>query len=202
MLSLITLVLLSQTACTSLEERVEIFDAEWCLDIDDESDPDHKGAPRRASAECFIDGDTFKTVGCGDTASAWEEIRLLGPDTPEKAGAPEVEEDECYAQEASAFLERVLQGEGGAALHQPLRDGIALRVVEGEALRVAESRRRHLGSHLRRERHDARTVGLAEVTHVQRSRGRPGPVDARTIPCGNLGPCRRRTGRFRGAVGG
>ena len=108
--SLITLVLLSQTACTSLEERVEIFDAEWCLDIDDESDPDHKGAPRRASAECFLDGDTFKTVGCGDTASAWEEIRLLGPDTPEKAGAPDIEEDECYAQEASAFLERVLQG--------------------------------------------------------------------------------------------
>ena len=56
------------------------------------------------------DGDTFKTVGCGDTASAWEEIRLLGPDTPEKAGAPDVEEDECYAQEASAFLDRVLEG--------------------------------------------------------------------------------------------
>lgn len=110
MLTLFTLALLSQTACTPLEDRVEIFDAEWCLDIDDDADPDNKGAPRRASAECFIDGDTFSTVSCDKTASSWEEIRLLGPDTPEKAGAPDVDEDECYAQESSAFLERVLQG--------------------------------------------------------------------------------------------
>ena len=110
MLTLFTLALLTQTACTPLEDRVEIFDAEWCLDIDDDADPDNKGAPRRASAECFIDGDTFTTVSCDKIASSWEEIRLLGPDTPEKAGAPDVDEDECYAQESSAFLERVLQG--------------------------------------------------------------------------------------------
>ena len=110
MLTLFTLALLTQTACTPLEDRVEIFDAEWCLDIDDDADPDNKGAPRRVSAECFIDGDTFTTVSCDKIASSWEEIRLLGPDTPEKAGAPEVDEDECYAQESSAFLERVLQG--------------------------------------------------------------------------------------------
>ena len=109
MLPLLPLALLGFSACTPIEDRVEIFDAEWCLDIEDETDPDHLGAPRRASVECFLDGDTFMTVSCDTTPGPSEEIRLLGPDTPEKQG-PEVPEDECYAQESSAFLERVLKG--------------------------------------------------------------------------------------------
>lgn len=96
-------------SCTPLEDRVEIFDAAWCADISEESDPDFGGAPRNASAECFIDGDTFSTVSCDVEPGPSEKIRLMGVDTPEKAGA-EVSEDECYAQESSAFLERVLRG--------------------------------------------------------------------------------------------
>ena len=49
--NLFTLAFLTQMACAPLEVRVEIFDAEWCLDIDDEGDPDDRGAPRRVSAE-------------------------------------------------------------------------------------------------------------------------------------------------------
>ena len=114
---------LSVVACTPLEDRIEIFDPEWCTDIpsedyEDPEDPDVKGAPRRAAFGCPIDGDTFNTVGCEDQAEVWETIRLLGPDTPEKEGSwvgsgenrVQLTQDDCYAQEASDFLERVLNG--------------------------------------------------------------------------------------------
>jgi len=106
------LVLLSvASACTPLEDRIDLFDAEWCQDISDETDPDHKGAPRNATVRCFIDGDTFDTVACEETHGPAERIRLLGPDTPEKAETnPDIVEDECYAQESSAFIERALSG--------------------------------------------------------------------------------------------
>jgi endonuclease YncB( thermonuclease family) len=100
-------------SCTPLEDRVELFDAEWCQDIEDSADPDYLGAPRNTAAKCIIDGDTFDTVACEVDHGPSERIRLMGPDTPEKEGSEKggvkVEEDECYAVEASAFLARVLE---------------------------------------------------------------------------------------------
>ena len=60
----------------------------------------------------MIDGDTFRSVDCEEQPQAWENFRLLGPDTPEKAGSTddgiELIEDQCYAQEATDFLTRAL----------------------------------------------------------------------------------------------
>jgi len=116
MRNVFSVLFLSVVACTPLEDRVEIFDPEWCADIEDADDPDYKGAPRRTTAECVKDGDTFDTVACEEQPQAWETIRLLGPDTPEKEGTPvgpdnvPLIQDECYATEATDFLVRVLEG--------------------------------------------------------------------------------------------
>ena len=83
--------------CTPLEERVEIFDVEWC---DDE---------RTIPATCVIDGDTFDLASCAETQSAdVERVRLLGVDAPEVAHGDEAAE--CFGEEASEFLYSVLQG--------------------------------------------------------------------------------------------
>ena len=84
-------------ACTPLEERVEIFDVEWC---DDE---------RTAPSACVIDGDTFDLASCAEAAEGNpERVRLLGVDAPEVAHGDEPAD--CYGQEASDFLSSLLQG--------------------------------------------------------------------------------------------
>jgi len=114
MRNVFSVLFLSVVACTPLEDRVEIFDPEWCTDIEDKNDPDYKGAPRRTTAEYIKDGDTFDTVAEEETPATWETIRLLGPDTPEKKGTEvrgvTLVEDRCYAQESTDFLIRALQG--------------------------------------------------------------------------------------------
>ena len=94
MLTLFTLVLVSQTACTSLEERVEIFDAGGAWTSTTSRAPTKGASP--CSAECFIDGTPSRRSAAGI-------LRVRGRDPiarsrpPEKL-AHEVEEDECYAQ--------------------------------------------------------------------------------------------------------
>lgn len=93
-----TISLLSVSACTPLEERVEIYDVEWCAD------------PRIASTSCVIDGDTLDLAACGATegADAPERIRLLGVDAPEVAHGDEPAD--CFGAEASDYLTDLLRG--------------------------------------------------------------------------------------------
>ena len=65
--SLRTICLLSLSACTPLDERVEIYDVEWCAD------------PRIESASCVVDGDTFDLAACGETVEG-EGGRLMQAD--------------------------------------------------------------------------------------------------------------------------
>lgn len=77
--------------CVDLEEKVHMFDNEWC-------------APRRSGyVVCAVDGDTVDLDQC----SGGERIRLLGVAAPEIAHT-EGETSECYGEEATAFLEQVV----------------------------------------------------------------------------------------------
>jgi len=85
--------------CTPIEERVKFFDAGWCAD------------PRNGTAACIVDGDTFDLLGCErtlDTAGDDDRVRLLGIQAPEIDDDPEA--SECYGEEATDYLERLLQG--------------------------------------------------------------------------------------------
>jgi micrococcal nuclease len=91
--------LLAFIQCTPLEERVKMFDAGWCAD------------PKNGSAACILDGDTFDLVGCErtlDDTGDDDRVRLLGIQAPEIAHGADVAE--CYGDEATEFLSRVLQG--------------------------------------------------------------------------------------------
>lgn len=83
--------------CTPLEERIEIFDVEWCAD------------ERVEPAACIVDGDTVDLHSCAETDSAEpERVRLLGIDAPEVAHGDEPAD--CYGAEATEYLESLLQG--------------------------------------------------------------------------------------------
>jgi endonuclease YncB( thermonuclease family) len=91
--------LLAFIQCTPLEERVEIFDAGWCADS------------RSGSAACILDGDTFDLVGCERTLDETgddDRVRLHGIQAPEVAHGSEP--TECFGDEATEFLSRLLQG--------------------------------------------------------------------------------------------
>jgi len=81
-----------------LDERVEIYDVEWCAD------------PRIESASCVIDGDTFDLAACGETVEGEgpERIRLLGVDAPEVAHGDDPAD--CFGTEASDYLTDLLRG--------------------------------------------------------------------------------------------
>jgi len=83
--------------CTPLEERVEIFDVEWC-------------APERSvAATCVVDGDTFDLASCAETQTGEvERVRMLGVDSPEVAHGDEAAE--CFGQEATEYLTDLLWG--------------------------------------------------------------------------------------------
>jgi endonuclease YncB( thermonuclease family) len=93
-----TILLLSVSACTPLEDRVEIFDVEWCAD------------PRIETQSCVLDGDTFDLAACGATVDgdSPERIRLLGVDAPEVAH--EEEPADCFGAEATDYLTDLLRG--------------------------------------------------------------------------------------------
>jgi endonuclease YncB( thermonuclease family) len=85
--------------CTPLEERLELFDVEWCAD------------PRNESSACVIDGDTFDLVDCagsGESEGGVERIRMLGVAAPEVAN--ENSPAECYGSESTAYLTEIMQG--------------------------------------------------------------------------------------------
>ena len=83
--------------CAPLEDRVELFDVEWCAD--DRVEP----------AACIVDGDTFDLATCAETAEAdSERVRMLGVDAPEVAHGDEPAD--CYGAEASEYLADVLEG--------------------------------------------------------------------------------------------
>lgn len=113
MRNVFSVLFLSVVACTPLEDRVEIFDTvQWCSDIEDESHVNYGGKRRRGEAACVVDGDTFDLISCERTTLRVEDepygdpnrIRLIGPDTPE------LSDDECFAQEATDFLGRLITG--------------------------------------------------------------------------------------------
>ena len=61
--------------------------------------------PREARVACVLDGDTFDLEGCGDGN---ERVRLLGIDAPEISHNGE--EADCWGDEASAELRRLIDG--------------------------------------------------------------------------------------------
>ena len=74
--------------CAPLEDRVELFDVEWCADA------------RLEPAACIVDGDTFDLATCAETnAVDSERVRMLGVDAPEVAHGDEPAD--CYGAEAS-----------------------------------------------------------------------------------------------------
>ena len=116
MRSVLSVLILSAAACSSLEDRVTFFDTvQWCFDIKDEDHVNFGGASRRGEAACVVDGDTFDLVSCQRSVLSVEDepsgdpdrIRLIGPDTPEMGGD---DGPQCYAQEATDFLDRVITG--------------------------------------------------------------------------------------------
>ena len=83
--------------CAPLEDRVELFDVEWCAD--DRVEP----------AACIVDGDTFDLATCAETSEAdSERVRMLGVDAPEVTHGDEPAD--CYGAEASEYLADVLEG--------------------------------------------------------------------------------------------
>ena len=85
--------------CTPLEDRVVVYGDGWC-------------APARTeTAHCVIDGDTFDLSDCdADLGSEadFERVRLLGIQAPEISHGEEA--SECYGDEATEQLERILIG--------------------------------------------------------------------------------------------
>jgi len=76
-----------------------MFDAGWCAD------------PKNGSAACILDGDTFDLVGCDrtlDDSGDDDRVRLLGIQAPEIAHGSDAAD--CYGDEATEFLSRLLQG--------------------------------------------------------------------------------------------
>lgn len=83
--------------CSPLEDRIELFDVEWCADA------------RVEPAACIVDGDTFDLATCAETDVAESErVRMLGVDAPEVAHGDEPAD--CYGAEASDYLADVLEG--------------------------------------------------------------------------------------------
>ena len=86
------LILPTLLACTPLEEMVPVlYNEDAC-------------APARFEpVACVLDGDTIDIGACGDEG---ERIRFLGVAAPEIAHAGS--EEECFGDEAHAFLEEIL----------------------------------------------------------------------------------------------
>jgi endonuclease YncB( thermonuclease family) len=95
----VALVSICLVGCTPLEERVELYGDGWCA------------PPRTETAHCVLDGDTFDLNDCEadlDSDADFERVRLLGIQAPEVAHGDEPAE--CYGEEATEQLKRILIG--------------------------------------------------------------------------------------------